>query len=131
MRAGSLQAQFTPIVSILVVLSTALIIGVGGYVAASNTVSLGFFNISAGSVDIGTLILFLVYVKMLYQPMRDLSKLANLSSSAGSGAERIQEVLDQAPEVIERQPLTMDRKSCRATSPLRMSSSVIHQNGPY
>jgi ATP-binding cassette subfamily B protein len=101
MRAGSLQAQFTPIVSILVVLSTALIIGVGGYVAASNTVSLGFFNIAAGSVDIGTLILFLVYVKMLYQPMRDLSKLANLASSAGSGAERIQEVLDQAPEVIE------------------------------
>jgi len=33
--------------------------------------------------------------------MRDLSKLANLASTAGSGAERIQEVLDQAPEVIE------------------------------
>lgn len=101
MRAGSLQAQFTPIVSILVVLSTALIIGVGGYVAASNNVSLGFFNIAAGSVDIGTLILFLFYVKMLYQPIRDLSKLANLASTASSGVERIQEVLDQAPEVIE------------------------------
>jgi ATP-binding cassette, subfamily B, bacterial len=101
MRAGSLQAQFTPIVSILAVLVTAIIIGVGGYVAASNAVSVGFFTISADTVDVGTLILFLVYVKMWYQPMRDLSKLANLSSSAGSGAERIQEVLDQAPEVID------------------------------
>jgi ABC-type multidrug transport system fused ATPase/permease subunit len=101
MRAGSLQAQFTPLVSILGVLVTAIIIGVGGYVAASNAVSLGFFSIGADTVDVGTLILFLVYVKMWYQPMRDLSKLANLASSAGSGAERIQEVLDQAPEVIE------------------------------
>src|SRR5207248_1164039 len=31
--------------------------------------------------------------------MRDLSKLATLANTAGSGAERIQEVLDQAPEV--------------------------------
>jgi ABC-type multidrug transport system fused ATPase/permease subunit len=101
MRAGSLQAQFTPIVSILGVLVTAVIIGVGGYVAASNAINIGFYTISADTVDVGTLILFLFYVKMWYQPMRDLSKLANLSSSARSGAERIQEVLDQAPEVIE------------------------------
>ncbi|TMD61131.1 MAG: ATP-binding cassette domain-containing protein, partial [Chloroflexi bacterium] len=49
--------------------------------------------------DIGTLILFLIFLKLLYQPMRDLSKLAALASTAGSGAERIQEVLDQAQEV--------------------------------
>jgi ABC-type multidrug transport system ATPase subunit len=61
------------------------------------------FVIPAKSVDVGTLILFLTYLKLVYQPMRDLSKLANLSSSAGSGAERIQEVLDQAPEVVESQ----------------------------
>src|SRR5439155_6369608 len=36
-----------------------------------------------------------------YQPMRDLSKLTNVASNASSGAERIQEVLDQAPEVID------------------------------
>ncbi len=96
LRAGGLQAQFTPIVGILVALGTAIIAGVGGYVAAGNTFHIGsFFTISpASGVDIGTLILFLTYLKMLYQPMRDLSKLTNLASSAGSGAERIQEVLD-------------------------------------
>jgi ABC-type multidrug transport system ATPase subunit len=61
------------------------------------------FVIPKKSVDVGTLVSFLFYLKLLYQPMRDLSKLANLSSSAGSAAERIQEVLDQAPEVIESQ----------------------------
>jgi ATP-binding cassette subfamily B protein len=100
LRAGGLQAQFTPLVTIFVILGTAVVIGVGGYVAAGNTFNIGFFSIGAESVDIGTLILFLTFLKLLYQPMRDLSKLANLASSGASGAERIQEVLDQAPEVV-------------------------------
>ncbi|HEU5227542.1 MAG TPA: ABC transporter transmembrane domain-containing protein [Ktedonobacteraceae bacterium] len=101
LKAGSLQAQFTPIVSILVILGTATVLGVGGFVAAGNSFNIGFFTISSFTVDIGTLVLFLTFLKLLYQPFRDLSKLANLASSAGSGAERIQEVLDQAPEVID------------------------------
>jgi ATP-binding cassette subfamily B protein len=103
LKASGLQAQFTPLVSILVIIGTTIVIGVGGYVAAGNTFQLASFVIPAGTVDIGTLVLFLTYLKLLYQPMRDLSKLANLASTAGSGAERIQEVLDQAPEVIESQ----------------------------
>ncbi|HLG61894.1 MAG TPA: ABC transporter transmembrane domain-containing protein [Ktedonosporobacter sp.] len=104
LRAGGLQAQFTPLVAILVALGTAVIVGVGGYVAAGNIFHFfGGIAIDATSgVDIGTLILFLTYLKMFYQPMRDLSKLTNLASSASSGAERIQEVFDQAPEVIDQ-----------------------------
>lgn len=101
LRASGLQAQFTPLVSVLVIVGTALILGIGGLVAAGRTVQIGPLVIDAASVDIGTLVLFLTYLKLLYQPMRDLSKLANLASSASSGAERIQEVLDQAPEVID------------------------------
>ena len=97
MRAAGLQAQFTPLVAFLLVLGTVVVMGVGGLVAAGHSV----FAISAGSVDVGTLVLFLTYLKMVYQPMRNLSKVATLSSAAGSGAERIQEVLDQAPEVME------------------------------
>ncbi len=100
LRAGRLQAQFTPLVSILVVLGTIIVVGVGGYVAAGYGFSLSFLTIGASTIDVGTLVLFLTYLKMLYQPMRDLSKLANLASNAASGAERIQEVLDQAPEVV-------------------------------
>ena len=101
LRAGWLQAQFTPLVALLVILGTAAVIGVGGYVATGYNFNIGPLTIDAYSVDTGTLILFLVFLKLLYQPMRDLSKLATLASTAASGAERIQEVLDQAPEVKE------------------------------
>ncbi len=101
LRAGWLQAQFTPLVSLLVILGTATVIGVGGYVASGYAFDFGPLYIDPYSVDVGTLILFLTFLKLLYQPMRDLSKLATLASTAASGAERVQEVLDQAPEVKE------------------------------
>ena len=100
-RAGFLQAQFTPFVAFLVIVGTAIVIGVGGYVAAGNGINLGPFSITPSTIDVGTLLLFLTYLKMLYQPMRDLSKLTTLTSNAASGVERIQEVLDQTPEVAD------------------------------
>src|SRR5207245_617832 len=111
LRAGRLQAQFTPLVSVLVVLGTLIVVGVGGYVAAGNNFNFSFVAIGGGTLDVGTLILFLTYLKMLYQPMRDLSKLTNLASNGASGAERIQEVLDQAPEVLDsEEPYTGEQK---------------------
>ncbi len=101
MRAGSLGAQFTPLVALLVALGTATIVGVGGYVAAGNPFSAGPFTLAPGIIDAGLIVSFLFYLKLLYQPMRNLSKLTTLANAAGAGAERIQEVLDQAPEVIE------------------------------
>jgi ATP-binding cassette subfamily B protein len=101
LRAGSLQAQFAPLVGFLIALGTATIVGVGGYVAAGNSFNVGFFTIPASSVDIGTLIIFLIFLGLLYQPMRDVSKLLALSSSAAAAVERIEEVLNQAPEVLE------------------------------
>ena len=103
LRAGGLQAQFTPIVSFLVILGTATVLGVGGYVATGNAFHLGFITIPPQQVDIGTLVLFLVFLRLLYQPMRDLSKLSALGSNAASGIERIKEVLEQAPEVLDSQ----------------------------
>ena len=101
LRAGSLQAQFAPLVGFLIALGTATILGVGGYVAAGNSFNIGFFTIPQSSVDIGTLVLFLIFLGLLYQPMRDLSKLMTIASSASAAVERIQEVLNQAPEVLE------------------------------
>src|SRR5437667_1369560 len=101
LRAGSLQAQFTPLVALLVALGTATIIGVGGYVAAGNPFNAGPFQLHPGTIDAGLIVLFLFYLKLLYQPIRNLSKLTNLYNVASAGAERIQEVLDQAPAVHE------------------------------
>ncbi len=102
LRAGRLQAQLTPIVGILVAIGTAIIIGVGATVAATpptQTVHLLFFSFAGQSVTFGTLTVFLSYLGQFYQPLRDLSKLTNVGSAAATGAERIQEVLDAAPEV--------------------------------
>src|SRR6476646_8110933 len=97
--AGTLQAEFTPLVMVLMAASNAAILGIGAYVMVGNTFSLGFLTIPGGSVSTGTLTLFITYLKQLYQPMRDLSKLTNIASSAGSAAERIQAALDQEPEI--------------------------------
>lgn len=120
LRAGRLQAQFTPLVGFLVALGTAAVIGVGGYVAASNTFNLGFITIPPLSLDIGTLVLFMTFLSLLYQPMRDLSKLTTLAGTASSGAERIQEVLDQAPEVLE--------SATPYTGPTRFRGDLVFEN---
>jgi ATP-binding cassette subfamily B protein len=120
LRAGGLQAQFAPLVSLLVILGTAAVLGVGGSVAANNPFNLGFFSIPPLTVDTGTLILFLVFLKLLYQPMRDLSKLTTLASTAASGAERIQEVLDQAPEVLD--------STVPYTGPTRLRGDISFEN---
>jgi len=101
LRAGGLGAQFTPLVALLVALGTATIVGVGGYVAAGNPFVAGPLQLLPGLIDAGLIISFLFYFKLLYQPFRDLAKLTTLGNAALAGAERIQEVLDQAPEVVE------------------------------
>jgi ATP-binding cassette subfamily B protein len=103
LRAGGLQAQFTPIVAILVAIGTAIIVGTGSFVASGNTFHFLFLTIPAATVTFGTLTIFLSYLGQLYQPLRDLSKLTNIGTAAAAGAERIQEVLDAAPEVVETQ----------------------------
>ncbi len=103
LRAGALQAQFAPIVAVLAAIGTAIITGAGAYVASgkSFTLPFGLITIAAFAVSLGTLSVFLTYLGLFYQPLRNLSKLANLMTAASTGAERIQEVLDAAPEVVE------------------------------
>jgi len=86
---------------------------------------MGFFTINASVIDVGTLVLFLTYLKMLYQPMKDLSKLTTVASNATSGAERIMEVLDQAPEVIDTNVPYTGPQSCEGISYLRTRLSAI------
>ena len=100
LRAGGLQAQFTPLVTVLIGIGTAVIIGIGAYVAAGNTFSF-IVTVPGGSIGVGTVILFIYLLDKLFQPMKDLSKLMNIATSAAAGAERIQDILNQTPEVIE------------------------------
>lgn len=100
-RAGELQAQISPILTILVALATATIMAMGAYVAAGNTISIWFLSIPVGTLTIGSLSVFLTYLGKLYVPLRSVSRLTSLAVNALTGAERIQEVFDQAPELLE------------------------------
>jgi ABC-type multidrug transport system fused ATPase/permease subunit len=102
LRAGRRQAEFSPLVLILVTISNVVIITVGALVAGGQgeSYSVLFLTIPTGSLTIGSLTVFLAYSKLLYQPMRDLSKLMLLGSTAASAAERIQEILDEPRETV-------------------------------
>jgi ATP-binding cassette, subfamily B, bacterial len=99
-RAGRLQAEFSPIVLMLVAVSNAATISVGSWVASGHGRSFAVFGLHVGeaTLTVGSLTVFLTYSKQLYQPMRDLSKLINLASMGSSAAERITAVLEAEPE---------------------------------
>src|SRR5205823_3070218 len=111
--------QFTPVVNILVTIGTAFIIGMGAI--AILTGSFPIINVAANpAVKIGTLTLFLGFLAKFFQPMKDLSKLANVATSAAAGAERMQEVLDQAPEITE--------STTPYSGPERLRGDILFQN---
>lgn len=117
--AGGLQAQFTPVVNVLVTIGTAFIIGMGAF--ALLTGKFPIINVVANPiVRIGTLTLFLGFLANFFQPMKDLSKLANVATSAVAGAERMQEVLDQAPELTE--------STVPYNGPKRLKGDILFQN---
>jgi ATP-binding cassette subfamily B protein len=97
-RAGGLQAQFTPFVDIVLAIGNAIILGVGAYCLAYFHAQVSLGPIPSQPITLGILTVFLSYLKMLYQPMRDLSKLTTLGTSASAAADRIQEVFDQSTE---------------------------------
>src|SRR2546426_4087250 len=65
LRAGGLQAQFNPAVTVLVALGTAVILGVGSYAAAGHTLNWGIIYIPganpkiADSLTLGTVFQFI------------------------------------------------------------------------
>lgn len=101
-RAGGLQAQFTPLVNVMLVLGTAMIVGIGAFVINSpRGIELGFIKIPQNVITVGTLVALIPLLAKLYQPIKDFSKLPIIATGASSAAERIQEVLDGKVEALE------------------------------
>ncbi|MEU1628167.1 ABC transporter ATP-binding protein [Streptomyces sp. NPDC020096] len=121
LQAGRRQAEFNPLVIVFITVSDVVIITLGAWIAADHDrgYTLGILTIPAASLTIGTLTVFLAYSKQLYQPMRDLSKLTLLASTAAAAAGRIQEILDQPVE---------DRvASRRYTGPPRIRGDIVYR----
>jgi ABC-type multidrug transport system fused ATPase/permease subunit len=95
---------YFPFVDLLSTLATAIVLGYGGY------------RYIGGEVTIGTLLAFMLYVSNFFDPIQQLSQLYNTFLSATAALDKIVDVLDEEPEVVDRadaRPLTRVRGRVR------------------
>jgi ATP-binding cassette subfamily B protein len=81
LQARSVKAKLSPMVDLIVAVGTCL------------ALAYGVKLVSTGQLTTGVLILFLMYLKKMYKPIKDLSKMTNTLSKAAVSYERIQEVV--------------------------------------
>ncbi|MCB0995634.1 MAG: ABC transporter ATP-binding protein [Acidimicrobiales bacterium] len=84
------RARYNPLIEALPRVGTALVLLYGGWLAID------------GAVTVGTLFAFAAYVIMLQAPFRMLGFLLLQSQRASASAQRIYEVLDAPPEIVDR-----------------------------
>ena len=59
------------------------------------------YELASGRITLGGLLVFVAYLSQLYGPVAGFGGLWNEMSSAKAGAERIIEILDQEPAVVD------------------------------
>jgi ATP-binding cassette subfamily B protein len=90
MIATRLEALFGPLSNVVEVVGVLLVMG------------FAVWELANGRVTLGELLVFVAYLSQLYGPVAGFGGLWNEMSSAKAGAERIIEMLDQEPAVVDR-----------------------------
>jgi ATP-binding cassette subfamily B protein len=85
-----LNGVYFPFVDLLSTIATVVVLGYGGY---------RFFE---GSVSLGTLFAFMLYISNFFDPIQQLSQLYNTFLSATAALDKIMDVMDEQPEVLDR-----------------------------
>ncbi len=88
-QAGRITAMIMPVVELLTALATALVIIFGG------------MRVLDGTLTVGVLIAFALYVQQFFDPIRDLVLQYTQLQRAMAGGQRIFEVLDTKPEIVD------------------------------
>ena len=94
-QATGITSAFAPAIDVLSTLSTALVIGFGGYLVFHDRLT------------VGTLAAFLIYVQQFFRPIQLISQVYTQAQSSLAGAERIYTILDEAPEVADAPDATV------------------------
>lgn len=76
-------------------------IAVASAAGTAVTVLVGANEVLAQRLTPGELLVFVAYVTSLYKPMRDLGRLAAKISRASVSAERVAEILDIEPDIVD------------------------------
>ena len=85
-QAVAITSAFAPAIDVLSTLATAVVIGYGGYLVVR------------GSLTVGLLTAFLIYVQQFFRPVQLASQVYTQAQAALAGAERIYGILDEDPE---------------------------------
>lgn len=96
-QAELISYAFMPLMNIMTSLTLGLIVGVGGFMALDKTAAQ-----AAGGVSIGLLTAFILYSQRFFEPLRQITQVYNMLQSALAGAERLFEMMDMKPEVVEK-----------------------------
>lgn len=84
-----LTARLTSIVDILIAVATSFVLWYGA------------MRVVKGALTPGELLVFMAYLKGAFRPIRDLAKYAGRIAKGAASAERIMEVLDTTPEIVD------------------------------
>jgi ABC-type multidrug transport system fused ATPase/permease subunit len=84
-----LNGLYFPAVDVLSSVATAIVLGFGGALVVD------------GSLTVGTLLAFTLYLANFFDPVQQLSQLYNTFLSAAAALDRITSVLDEEPEVLD------------------------------
>jgi ATP-binding cassette, subfamily B, bacterial len=85
-----LNGLYFPFVDFLSAIATAVVLGFGGWLALE------------GQVTVGTLFAFLLYLANFFDPVQQLSQLYNTFLAAVAALDKIMDVMDEEPEVVDR-----------------------------
>jgi ABC-type multidrug transport system fused ATPase/permease subunit len=80
---------YFPFVDFLSTAATAVVLGYGGYL---------YFD---GAITEGTLLAFLLYLSNFFDPVQQLSQLYNTFLAAVAALDKIMDVMDEEPEVVD------------------------------
>jgi ATP-binding cassette subfamily B protein len=85
-----LNGLYFPFVDFLSAVAVAIVLGYGGWLAVE------------GEITVGTLFAFLLYLSNFFDPVQQLSQLYNTFLSATAALDKIMDVLDEDPVVVDR-----------------------------
>lgn len=90
MRSVVISAWYLPVIELAGWGTTALALGVGGWL------------VHQGTLEIGTVAFFVLALSNLFEPVQQLSQLFNTVQSAGAGLNKLYELLDTRVDVPQR-----------------------------
>lgn len=88
-NAARITSAFSPTMNVLSMIAMALVIAAGGWLAIND------------AITVGLVISFLAYVQLFFGPVQQISSLYTQMQSAMAASERVFELLDTPPMIID------------------------------